>query len=190
MTNLGKANCSVYWIRLPEHTNMFSQGYIGISTKDIRVRFSAHKAASKTGKAILHAAIRKYKEQIIIETILIGSVDYCLSIENSIRPVERIGWNTVSGGGKPPVFKGHSEESKKKIGLAATGRKHMVGKKFSDEHKANISTGVKTAVRKTPCRKPHSEETKAKMSAAHKVRTLENKSNQVRVIPPNTIKEI
>ena len=32
---------SVYWIHRPEHTDMFTQGYVGI-TKDIKRRFKAH----------------------------------------------------------------------------------------------------------------------------------------------------
>ena len=171
--------CSVYWIHLPEHTDMFSQGYIGITVQDIRVRYSEHKATAKAGKAIISKALLKYKGQTKIKTILVGSVDYCKDFEKRIRPTERIGWNTVCGGGKPPVFRGHSEESKLLIKAASTGRKHTEESKakmsalhafrnkvLSEETKLRMSIASLKRIRK-----PHSAETKLKMSIAHRNRT-------------------
>ena len=48
---------SVYWIHHPEHTDMFSQGYIGIS-EDTKRRFRDHQ---KKNKSIhIKRAIEKY----------------------------------------------------------------------------------------------------------------------------------
>ncbi len=174
-----RIKCTVYWISIPEHTDMFSQGYIGITTRDVRVRFSEHKATAKSGRAILSKAIGKYKDKINIQVILVSSEDYCKDIEKKLRPTERIGWNTVSGGGKPPLFREHSEESKKKIGVASKGNKHNIGRVLSEETKAKISKS--SSLRKYPdrVRKPHSEETKAKMSASKTARDLVDKLNRI-----------
>lgn len=112
--------CYVYWIHLPEHTDMFSQGYIGITTQGVEERFKEHVALSKLSGVILSRAIKKHGSSVIVKTVLIGSTEYCLDIEYKLRPSDRIGWNTVAGGGKPPVFtKGHTQESKDKIGAGS-----------------------------------------------------------------------
>lgn len=99
---------------------MFSEGYIGITTKTPRERFLCHKSDAKLGKTtILSNAIRKYGKGIIVTAILEGNTEYCLDVESKLRNQERIGWNIVKGGGIPPVHKNHTEESKRKIGEGA-----------------------------------------------------------------------
>lgn len=63
----------------------------------------------------------------------------------------------------------HSEETRRRISEALTGRS------LSDEHKLKVSLARRGT--KPPPRKgvPHSEETKAKMSASHKARFVELK---------------
>lgn len=150
---------SVYWIHHPEHTDMFTQGYIGVS-KDAHRRWGEHH--KKTHNTHLKNAINKYGWGNLIKTkVLIGSKDYCLAIETKLRNTENIGWNIVVGGGYPPTSKkGHtkgvpawnkgltySDETKKKIKNNVSKlwenpeyRQHM-----SDAHKGQISpmTGKK-----------------------------------------------
>ena len=93
-------NYNVYWLRLPEHTDMFSQGYIGI-TNNIKRRWYKHK--SLTQNAHLKNAINKYGwDNLVKEIILIADNAYCLSIEKLLRPSKDMGWNIVEGGGMPP----------------------------------------------------------------------------------------
>lgn len=95
---------SVYWIRAPEHTDMFSQGYIGVSNNSQR-RFVEHSRAR--GNRHLAFAIQKHGWGTLVKTeILVADVGYCLAIEAKLRPSDKIGWNLVAGGGKPPVLTG------------------------------------------------------------------------------------
>jgi len=99
---------NVYWIRQTNHTDMFSQGYIGVS-KHIKSRFVAH--AKKTKNAHLKNAIEKYGwNNLVKETILIADDGYCYDIEKKLRPNENIGWNINSGGVKPPRVKNRGED--------------------------------------------------------------------------------
>lgn len=174
---------SVYWIRCQDHTDMMSQGYIGVS-KNAEARFTQH--FKRTQNRHFKFAIEKYGWDNLVKTqILIADEDYCLDIERKLRPADGIGWNIVAGGGKPPLAVGNkhklgipawnkgipwSSEAKEKLSKAHLGQKPWnKGKKsdkpawnkgltYSEETKAKISLakkGVKL-----------SDETKAKMSAS------------------------
>jgi predicted GIY-YIG superfamily endonuclease len=105
--------CYLYWVHLPEHKDMFNQGYIGIS-KNIKARYSSHKG-NKSHK-YLTEAFKNYKDKITVTTILKGTREYCLEIENKLRPEKNIGWNDQIGGGDPPSHKGKAKsESWKKL---------------------------------------------------------------------------
>ncbi len=165
----------VYWIHLDSHTDIFTEGYVGISTRLVTDRFKEHLALSCKDKTILNKALLKYRDVVKIKVLIEGSENYCLTVENKLRPTDRIGWNTVSGGGKPPAFTGHTEEAKAKIGAASKGNKYRLGSKVSDETKAKISANGKGSQKKRRVRKPHSEVTKLKMSVAQKLRYQETK---------------
>jgi GIY-YIG catalytic domain len=98
---------SVYWIHHPDHTDMFSQGYIGVS-KDAEKRWEQH--LKKSDNRHFRFAINKYGwGNLIKKQILIAEEDYCLDIERKLRPTEGIGWNVAIGGGKPPVRYGNKD---------------------------------------------------------------------------------
>lgn len=109
----------VYWIHLPEQTNVTVEGYVGIAM-NFEQRMFAHKSCAKTGKEqTLYKAIRKYGwDNLVKEIILISTEDYCLEIEKKLRPAPRIGWNIAVGGGE------------------ITGA-HLRGVKQSEQHLAN-----------------------------------------------------
>lgn len=91
--------CTVYWIHIPEHTDLFSQGYIGITTKSVAQRFRQHCNDADNGSDyIVHKAIRKYGADVVVEPILIGTLDYCLEVERKLRPTNYLGWNMAVGG--------------------------------------------------------------------------------------------
>lgn len=115
---------NLYWIRHQDHTDMFHQGYIGVS-KNVEKRWYDHK--TYTENAHLKNAITKYGwDNLVKEVVLIADDDYCLDIENKLRPSDKIGWNIVMGGGKPPNALGkkfvRSEEYKQKQSLSHKGK--------------------------------------------------------------------
>lgn len=124
---------SVYWIRAAEHTDMFSQGYIGVSKNSAR-RFEEH-SKSKENRHLFFA-IKKHGWNTLIKTdILIADIKYCLDIEAKLRPIENIGWNCAAGGGKPPVLTGERLALK---GRAAWNK----GKQMPQSTKDKISAAV------------------------------------------------
>lgn len=119
-------NSSVYWIHRPEHTDMFSQGYIGVSN-NTKLRWHNHHV--RTGNVHLQRAIKKYGwDSLVKEVIVIADQLYCLAVEFKLRSADKIGWNIVAGGGMPPSSLGKkficSEETKVKLRIANTGKKH------------------------------------------------------------------
>ena len=126
----------VYWIHLPEHTDMFSQGYIGITSKTVTGRYKQHKARSLRGcKRHLYNAIRKHGDSLVVDTIIEGSFDYCKDVEFKLRPTIDIGYNHGVGGVTPNLGRKLSDETKAKIGASKLGKSLT----FSEEHCRNLS---------------------------------------------------
>ena len=146
---------SVYWIHHPDHTDMFSQGYIGVSN-DISRRWESHKNRTQNGR--LKNAIKSYGwNNLVKKVILIADRWYCLMIETRLRPTNNIGWNHTFGGGCPPDATGN----KHRLGMSPPNK----GVPWSDEVKARISAKKMGSI---PWNKgiPTSEETKKKQSLA------------------------
>ena len=146
-------SCIVYWIHLPEHTDIFSEGYVGITTKSLEKRFQQHRyQARKGGLHLINKVVRKYEEQLVVDTILVSTLDYCLDIENKLRPEPFIGWNSAAGGqyiGKAEYST--PEEVRKKISesvkktyqerpwIAEESRKRRTGKSVDEQTKFKMS---------------------------------------------------
>lgn len=143
----------VYWIHLPEHTNMLSEGYIGFTSKTVLERWKGHLKESHRKRCPnypLYNAIKKYEDRLIVSTLAEGCDQYCLDLENKLRPSVKIGWNLQIGGGSgssPALF---SEEARQKISAAGKLRKMSpetkaklisanTGKRRSDEVRAKLS---------------------------------------------------
>lgn len=127
----------VYWIHLPEHTDIFTEGYIGITKNTAKKRFYKHLSASKStnhrGSTILSKAIKKYGDRIVVDTIVISSIEYAFDLEQKLRPFPRIGWNTDHGGrGRKEV----STITKKKISDSLMGHAGVV---HTEETKRRMS---------------------------------------------------
>lgn len=115
----------VYWIKLPEHTELDSQGYIGVTDKTPEARLKSHlKDCNRKDRAPYHFqnVLKKHKEKVEVVTLLEGSLQYCYDIEKALRPLKRIGWNTAVGGQDALAYKErvvkHSKASKEKMRLA------------------------------------------------------------------------
>ena len=119
--------CSVYWVHHPDHSDMLTQGYIGVS-KNVKTRFSNHK--NSPSNEHLKRAIEKYGwDTLVKKVLLIADEAYCLMIEAKLRAADQIGWNVVAGGGMPPsalgkVFGPMSKETKAKVSASKKGHRH------------------------------------------------------------------
>lgn len=174
--NKGNAIAFVYWIHLPEHTDMLTQGYIGVTKNAVSIRFGQHASAAKCGSdLILHKAMRKHAS---VTTVVVfeGDEDCCYEFEQKVRPSRHIGWNIVEGGGKSPLSgvygndhpcfgRACSDETKEKISLANSGDKNGMAKMVGELNHffGKTHTGVTKAILSA---KPVSAETRAKQSLA------------------------
>ena len=118
--NIKGCNMQVYWIHNEEHTDPYTQGYIGISS-NVSKRLQHH---SKW-----HCENKNLKEYYVnggnIHTILFtGTKEECIKHEKLLRPENGIGWNIYRGGVIPPDCTGriHSNETKEKISKSNIGK--------------------------------------------------------------------
>lgn len=150
--------CSVYWLRLAEHTDMFTQGYVGVS-KNASSRWKYHRKSKENPH--LAAAIEKHGfDGLVKQIVLIADKSYCLDIERKLRPSRKIGWNIEIGGGNPPAKRNSTSFSK---GLIPWNK----GVAMDDETRAKVSEARKG---KAAWNKglAWSDEVKAKVSATKK----------------------
>ena len=164
----------LYWIKLPEYSDITSEGYVGITSKTVAYRFAKHLRYSnnpKTKKYTINNAFIKYADKILVETVLEGSHEYCLLMEQKLRPATNIGWNQAQGGALTKLGTVCSEETKLKIGLTSKGRTmseenklkmslRSKGRKMSDFNKQQLSKALKGV--------PKTAESRAKLSAHKK----------------------
>lgn len=93
----------VYWIHHAKHTNIFTEGYVGVSN-NAEKRWQFHRGSATN--AHLKSAVKKYGwDSLIKKVVLIGEKTYCFEIEKKLRSTENIGWNIAPGGGIPPGYR-------------------------------------------------------------------------------------
>jgi predicted GIY-YIG superfamily endonuclease len=167
--------CYVYWIRRSTHTDIKTEGYIGIS-KNPEKRWRGHR--SKGNNTNLGKALKKY-DDIVYEIVeKLDGVDEAKVMERSLRPDIYIGWNIVTGGGGGVM----TEETKKKLSIAHKGKTKTAehckalseanmghtpwnkGMTFSEEYILRIGIGKWNKGR------VHSEESRRNMSVGQQKR--------------------
>jgi len=117
--------CYLYWIRKTTDTDIFTEGYIGITINpDARWKSHLYKAKTSKRNHKLYNALRKSSD-FKLQILVCSSIDYCLSLENKLRPVANIGLNHAEGGR-----------------FTQNGRLTYL---FPDDIKQKISEGVKRA---------------------------------------------
>lgn len=96
---------AVYWIRLLEHTDPNTQGYIGVS-KRVHSRMRAHitSCLNRThyNLHLLNAVTKYGEDNIVLDVILFGDEQFCYETESILRPFKGIGWNIAPGGHRGP----------------------------------------------------------------------------------------
>lgn len=123
---------SLYWIRCADHTDLMSQGYVGVSG-EFKRRMYMHSKHNENPH--LRNAINKYGwDNLVKEEILIGTDEYCYEIEAKLRPQPNIGWNIAIGGGKPPIVRDN--------GFKKGSVPWSLGKKIPEETVKKISQTV------------------------------------------------
>ena len=80
---------TVYWLKYPDHDDPYSQGYIGRTRQDLKLRGQAHRAS--------------FREQYNNGAIMVPlhenlTYDQAKQLEHSYRPRGHIGWNTNAAG--------------------------------------------------------------------------------------------
>lgn len=135
---------TVYWLKTAEHTDHFSEGYVGVTVKSPRERYNQHKNASKRGSQLpVHKAIRKYGDLDVV-ILIEGDEEFCYLVEKALRPTANVGYNVAPGGDiSPTTGTVCTEETKQKISKANKGNtglrgaaNPMYGRSHSDESKA------------------------------------------------------
>jgi predicted GIY-YIG superfamily endonuclease len=136
---------SLYWIRHKDHTNIFSEGYVGVST-NIEARFQRHSRYSDNQH--LKAAIKKYGwENLVKQIVLIAEESYCYAREFDLRPKEQIGWNIALGGAKPPVSKPRGTNYVSPLKGVPRPTPWNVGRVKTDKERKNIAEARKQKVK-------------------------------------------
>lgn len=165
----------LYWIKAKHHTDLRTEGYIGI-TDDLIRRKNDH---FKKGNKHLKNAFKKYGEDIVFQVIAECDKHICAALEKHLRPFPNIGWNIAEGGGVPPNAKGKKIPYRKRkvpawnkgkicpqISRANKGRKNP----HSEEHKAALR---KPKLNKINYKKPKSLFHRKSM----KIRAIQNKDH-------------
>lgn len=138
----------VYWIRAEHHSDIMSEGYIGVSKNSQKRWLYGHKWShlkNRHDNQHLSNAINKYGWDLLVKTVvLIGEESYCYEIERKLRPSEMIGWNLSAGGQKPPISKPRGENYISPLKGISRPTPWLVGKKkigrpLSEAAKAKVS---------------------------------------------------
>jgi predicted GIY-YIG superfamily endonuclease len=86
----------VYWIREKEHSDLYTQGYIGITKKPLKERIREHK--KNKGNSIVAGKLRSHVDLVWSILHEVSSLEEALILEASYRPKQNIGWNLQKGG--------------------------------------------------------------------------------------------
>jgi hypothetical protein len=128
----------LYWISVEDHTDIHSEGYVGI-TRNFSERMRAHRKNRRVTP--LTNAIKKYSWDTLIIRVLINgiSLEDALFLERLYRPSQHIGWNCQSGGeiGVEPEWYSIKENSDKHRNATSIATKIAIESKDSHEARSN-----------------------------------------------------
>jgi hypothetical protein len=90
----------VYWIKTSEMTDVYTQGYVGMTKRSIKYRLGQHYHSKRPIGSILRGLP---KEEVQIVELYRGYKEVALEKEYMYRPTRYIGWNIQAGGDRPTV---------------------------------------------------------------------------------------
>lgn len=95
---MSKRNCFVYWIHRPCESDIFTQGYVGVTVNPVS-RFKSHLNTARNGvkNHKFYNALRKYSD-FKFDVLIESDLNYCLELEHRLRPLPDIGLNHAVGG--------------------------------------------------------------------------------------------
>ena len=100
----------VYWLHTKDCTDVFTQGYVGVTARSVKIRFKEHLSKFKSSYNPynpLHIAFLNVGlDNIILTEVHSCKVEDAYYIETILRPFDYIGWNTVQGGKLSPAVIG------------------------------------------------------------------------------------
>jgi len=173
----------LYWIHHETHTDIFNQGYVGVS-KNPNARFKRHSKYSDNPH--LKAAIEKYGwDNLVKQIILIGEETYCYDLELKIRPTKQIGWNIAEGGAKPPTTQYRGDDYISPLKGKSKETPWMIGRKPWNAGKTNCWSEEQRAKFILQVSKPHTKEHIEKRQATRKATRIAN--GQIKPVQINGI---
>lgn len=167
----------VYWIRLSSQHDVFSEGYVGYTSRTAADRFKEHLYSKNKDDTLLCRYLRKHALDIVVETLCVAVEEYCLEVERLLRPSRNIGWNNAVGGGLPPdnTGKPRSEVAKNSTAEKHRGMKRSEAtcKKISEAMKGlpHLQENILKAIEYNRG-KPRPDHVKAKISESNKNRVV------------------
>lgn len=97
----------VYWMHLKDDTDVFTQGYVGVTTRLIEIRFREHCGRFKNSYNPynpLHLAFSKHGiDSVVITRLCVCTEKEAYELEKMLRPFEYMGWNSAQGGKLSPT---------------------------------------------------------------------------------------
>lgn len=155
----------VYWYHLAEHTDPYSQGYIGVTMQN-GIRQRCHIAGRSGGSKILSRAFKKYGAEAILQDFLhtVEIKEEAYALERLYRPTPRIGWNIATGGGLPPDGTGRKDSLEVRIKRSISVRKAKADKEYPSIFKGMTNR--------------HSEERRRAIGDFHRGKTMSEAHKQ------------
>lgn len=163
----------VYWIRNKNHSNVLTEGYVGVA-RNLGKRISRHKR-----DAFFQKHQNKNLQKVLltddytIDIIFSGLVEECYEQEHTLRSNYRIGWNIVPGGygGSTNLGKKMSDDFRKKCSERMKGNSLAKGnnKSKTEEHKQKISKALKNKPKSIEQKQKQSEKMKGRKQSAESI---------------------
>lgn len=88
----------LYWIHKEEHSDIFTQGYVGVTNNPIKRSYCHNSLLKRNSKSYSQRFKNAYQSNLIMDVINTGSLDDVLTLESNYRPTKMIGYNVVEGG--------------------------------------------------------------------------------------------
>lgn len=125
----------IYWIHYKDHTDPYTQGYIGV-TNNLDRRLYEH---ASTHSKCKHVKNRLNNGAVVTILHYVTSLDEVLYLEEKYRPSDNIGWNICKGGGYPPKQTGEFLDTNRLVGEDRTEAQKNAAKNHSERMKGSKS---------------------------------------------------